>query len=772
MADTDIFEGASTIGENQMFVISHDFRTIDIPLNKTLAGVESDDDVNTVWFTCDRYYEQVDLSTFEFRIKYMNANGDGDLFIVTDKTVANDQITFSWTIGRNALAYAGSLQFAVCARIANQQGVIMKEYNTTINSLTVADGLDVDTEAIHQHNYDVIEQFIQTIEGASNIADRAEAAAQSVTTAVSDATTAATNASNSASAASDSATAASDSATSASASATAASQSATAAGNAQAAAEAVLNNIPLDYTQLSNDVTALNSAITQLDNVLDSLEDETYDVTISSNWQQGYRHGQGGTVKVDSGYIVTKSPVSFKKDDVLETQSAYRYYLVLADGSYYYNTYIGDTNFPDGFTFTEDANAYLEVKYKNGGNLSPADNVSITVERLSPLHDTLQTLDELGDKIDGVLDTPYSPSRVSASDLTINGLIDKTTGEFTADTTAGHLCTDFIPLEQNVMYILESKVNGEDALPRASVVYDYDKTYSRYFAAGSTTKWVTLTGNEKYVRFNFNTTGTIDIKLYPVFEGYTDIPVIKEDVIIPQIKLINTATLIKHRRPIVSFTLDGDYDLNEDFVELFETYGIRLGLAIGYPDFGTNNSLETYLDWCNNRGHEMLAYGVTPLPEDSTKTLAEADAIIRAAKYELVSRGFTIYGFVGSTGAVAERYWPSVKKLYEYGATKANVVTTGEACQYFETDDPCETWRFGLQAHTLAEMKDAVDHAESTGGLLNFYTHAETANIGYSTLANVEALIQYINSKNIEIMTPHEAFADYYIVRREDVITS
>lgn len=515
---------------------------------------------------------------------------------------------------------------------------------------------------------------------------------------------------------------------------------------------------------LGDGIGDLNRQLSDVEKSLTQLDDPINEIKIL-NWQQGYRHNQGGTIRQDNYYIVSSSEISFQKDDVLKGQSGLIYYVVLASGTIYAN-YIAEAD----YTFTENKTAYVEVKRTNGNTISITDGIELTIERKSPLYDTLQEIQNLETEIDASFGTPYSPNKVDESDFTLNGLINNE-GTFTADTVSGHRCTDFIALEQNVRYIFEGKVNGVDTLPRNAGVYNYDKTFVRWFATGGTSKWVTLTGNEKYVRFCYNTTRKIDIKLYPVFDGYADIPVIKENVIVPQVERVNTTTVIRHRRPLVSFTLDGDYDLNDDFVELFETYGLKLGFAIGYNDFGRSNSLETYLDWCNNRGHEMLAYSVTPLPEDATQTLEQADKIIRDAKYELVSRGFNIYGFVGSAGVVAERYRPSVKKIYDYAATKANVTSTGEACQYFTTDDPCETWRYGLQAHTLAEMKDAIDHAESTGGLLQFYTHAETANIGYSTLENVEALIQYINSKNIDIVTPHEAFADYYTVRREDVIT-
>ena len=359
---------------------------------------------------------------------------------------------------------------------------------------------------------------------------------------------------------------------------------------------------------------------------------------------------------------------------------------------------------------------------------------------------------------------------VTAADYTINGLLDSD-GVFTPDSIAGHLCTDYIWLPQNIYFILNFTMEDGNNVPRHAIVYNSDKTKARSFATGVLSKFVLLTGDERYVRFNVNTRNAFTSDLYPIYKGKDGYTSVKDNAVIPQLSRINTGSTIMHRRPLVSFTLDGDYDMNEDFIELFEKYELRIGLAIGYNGFGRTNSLDTYLDWCNNRGHEMLAYGVVPLPEDSTKTIDEADEIIRAAKYQLIARGFNIYGFVGSTGNVAVRYRQSVKKIFEYGATKANTYGNRESCIFFSTDDPCETWRYSMQTSTLAEMKAAVDRAEANNGLLQFYTHAESENIQHSTLANVEELIKYIKAKNIEIMIPHKAFSDYYTIRREDIIS-
>lgn len=170
-----IYDEASEImtedSENELLVIDHDFRTIKIPKNKRIAGVESDDDVNRLYFSCPRYCSGTDLSDFDFRINYLNVNGEGDIFAVEDKNFDDTTIRFSWLIGRHALKYKGDIRFIVCARVADTEGKIIKEYNTAVHSLTVEEGLEVDTQAIYADNYDIIEQFLQTISMTKHLED-------------------------------------------------------------------------------------------------------------------------------------------------------------------------------------------------------------------------------------------------------------------------------------------------------------------------------------------------------------------------------------------------------------------------------------------------------------------------------------------------------------------------------------------------------------------------------------------------------------------------
>ncbi len=154
-------------------VISDDLRTMTIPEDIVLLGVESDDDVNKIPFQMPKEYCGFDLSQFSARINYMNANGDGDVYVVDDLTVDGDDpslMTFTWLVGRNACAYKGNTQFIVCLKMFADDGSgdVVQEFNTTVYSLPVLKGLET-TEAVVQQNPDIIEYLINLVEQSGAI---------------------------------------------------------------------------------------------------------------------------------------------------------------------------------------------------------------------------------------------------------------------------------------------------------------------------------------------------------------------------------------------------------------------------------------------------------------------------------------------------------------------------------------------------------------------------------------------------------------------------
>lgn len=149
---------AKTSSADKTLVIDNDLRMIKIPASVTNLGVESDDEVLRLHFRMPRYLGKTDLSTFAIRINYLNARGEGDVYSVSDMQIVGDNLTFSWLVGPNATAYKGDTKFNVCMKIVDGQGYIQKEYNTTIATLPVLEGLETE-EGLVEFYSDILEQW-------------------------------------------------------------------------------------------------------------------------------------------------------------------------------------------------------------------------------------------------------------------------------------------------------------------------------------------------------------------------------------------------------------------------------------------------------------------------------------------------------------------------------------------------------------------------------------------------------------------------------------
>ena len=167
MATADEILSQLATEEDKVLVINNDLRTITIPQTVKMLGVESDEDVLRLHFRMPKTYGETDLSEFVIRINYINAKGIGDIYTVSDTSIVDDTITFSWLISRNATAYKGSVRFIVCLKLYDETGLLIKEYNTTVSSLPVLEGLEV-SDIIIEQNPDIIEKILLRLDKLEN----------------------------------------------------------------------------------------------------------------------------------------------------------------------------------------------------------------------------------------------------------------------------------------------------------------------------------------------------------------------------------------------------------------------------------------------------------------------------------------------------------------------------------------------------------------------------------------------------------------------------
>lgn len=159
-ADAELYTASE-----QYITIDTDTREITIPDSQKLFGVKDDLKAERKYFKCKKVVgDNLDLSKHRLYINYMNANKETSAYLVDDVKVDGDYITFSWLLYRSATKYIGNVSFIVCAKSSNNKGLLQTDWNTTLATGTVKEGLEVDT-AITEEYPDVIEQILNRLDG-------------------------------------------------------------------------------------------------------------------------------------------------------------------------------------------------------------------------------------------------------------------------------------------------------------------------------------------------------------------------------------------------------------------------------------------------------------------------------------------------------------------------------------------------------------------------------------------------------------------------------
>nr|DAG76033.1 MAG TPA: BppU domain protein [Caudoviricetes sp.] len=161
MPDTDIVSENPDIN----YVIDTDQRIVLIPQHTIVLGVQGDVDINHVKFRLPRTYRGVDLTNFDVRVNYVNANGDKNFYVVkkSNYIAFTNCIYFEWVVASDAVAYSGDVSFAVVL-IKTDGGKIIQEFNTTIATGKSLQGLAVDAEVTPEEREDLLSHFYTEVE--------------------------------------------------------------------------------------------------------------------------------------------------------------------------------------------------------------------------------------------------------------------------------------------------------------------------------------------------------------------------------------------------------------------------------------------------------------------------------------------------------------------------------------------------------------------------------------------------------------------------------
>lgn len=171
-----------SIKDEAVYEIDLNTRTIKAPV---FLSVQEDHTAETVFFQCDRYYDNVDLSQMCCLIQYVNAKNEEAVYPVMeyDRLVSEvdiitgeprDVIVIPWVITGKATAAAGKVRFSVrffnvdeVEVLDEEAGAVIKDYVMTYNLSTmpamsaVKYGLTVPSDIDEAESLDAT--FVETV---------------------------------------------------------------------------------------------------------------------------------------------------------------------------------------------------------------------------------------------------------------------------------------------------------------------------------------------------------------------------------------------------------------------------------------------------------------------------------------------------------------------------------------------------------------------------------------------------------------------------------
>lgn len=168
MTADEVLQQMQARADDSVCVIDPETRTINIPEQYKLLGVENDKRVERLYFQCPKIVgDNQDLSQdYQLFMNYQNANGDPDAYHIDDMEVDGDNITFSWLLEEKVTLYQGDIQISFCGIIpGDEQGDPDKNrWGTTINTdCTVLTGLK-STQQVAESNPDALAQIWAAID--------------------------------------------------------------------------------------------------------------------------------------------------------------------------------------------------------------------------------------------------------------------------------------------------------------------------------------------------------------------------------------------------------------------------------------------------------------------------------------------------------------------------------------------------------------------------------------------------------------------------------
>ena len=165
--------------------------------------VEDDNDSRRITFSIARYYDEVDLSTKNVVVRYVNALSQYDEYLVHDAHAEGDKVFFTWLVHDKALLESGQIEFDVLFYDVNGYKWHTKPANLTVERGLISAEYIASPETSNLYSQWRIEA-VQNLKESENARDASKQYAQNSANSANASANSAQNSANSANAANES----------------------------------------------------------------------------------------------------------------------------------------------------------------------------------------------------------------------------------------------------------------------------------------------------------------------------------------------------------------------------------------------------------------------------------------------------------------------------------------------------------------------------------------------------------------------------------------
>lgn len=150
-------------GNNLVLSVETD-RVINLNSSRYFLGVEGDKEVKIIRFQLDRYYCGIDLSVFKPRVNYKLSNSKEYYGEATMADFDEDYIYVEWTLDPSVTSVKGRVDFLVQLTKLDEDGSILKRYNSTMAMGRVEEGLNPEDQLPESMKKDILAIANDTLE--------------------------------------------------------------------------------------------------------------------------------------------------------------------------------------------------------------------------------------------------------------------------------------------------------------------------------------------------------------------------------------------------------------------------------------------------------------------------------------------------------------------------------------------------------------------------------------------------------------------------------